>query len=401
MVGSSALQHKSCTCHQTSWQDSACSSKPFCTPSKPERKEPTRRLGLLMWATSTALHLRPRLAPLYSDLHSHQALCTALQHECGLSSCAALTMMQSLQPACQAFGFPWEAHYGGRPRAYGKQKGPKSQKLQLIRVSDKAGTHTTLQRQSKEALTPLRLEILQCLWAADAFDEGDSFGIGGWPTTKDTCIWFSEQFSMKQARTIWPSLHKDAQKYIACWEALAQLALLQAACSKLRSQCLSFTLPSGCDNTAAEAGANRLFTTSWPLSIFLQLIARWAYAHAVELQPSHIPGRKNVWAGELSRNSLHRFPQAPCRVRFDLKQLASARRHVTLHEPSCRGPAELQHAQSERDRQKACSDRCNHCTVILHGSGTTMLAHLGTTRTKEGRRLLLSALAERIQDGLL
>ena len=38
-----------------------------------DRKELERCLGLLMWATSMALHLRPPLAPLYSDLHSPPA----------------------------------------------------------------------------------------------------------------------------------------------------------------------------------------------------------------------------------------------------------------------------------------------------------------------------------------
>ena len=117
---------------------------------------------------------------------------------------------------------------------------------------------------------------------------------------KTAAFGFSEQFTMKQARAIWPALTKDAQKYIACWEGLAPLALLQVAYSKLRSQRMAFTLPTGCDNTAAEAGTTKLFTTSRRLSNFLQLIARWAGAHDVELQPNHVPGRKNVWADELS-----------------------------------------------------------------------------------------------------
>ena len=34
------------------------------------RKTPEQCIGLLIWATSIALHLRSRLAPLYSDLNS-------------------------------------------------------------------------------------------------------------------------------------------------------------------------------------------------------------------------------------------------------------------------------------------------------------------------------------------
>ena len=38
-------------------------------------------------------------------------------------------------------------------------------------------------------------------------------------------------------------------------------------------------VPSSTDNTASEAGVNKLFTAAWPLQIFVQLVAAWAYKH--------------------------------------------------------------------------------------------------------------------------
>ena len=50
-----------------------------------------------------------------------------------------------------------------------------------------------------------------------------------------------------------------------------------------------------------------MFTTSWPLQLFVQLTAFWAHAHNVLLQPTHVPGRSNDWADDLSRGRLARF----------------------------------------------------------------------------------------------
>ena len=112
-------------------------------------------------------------------------------------------------------------------------------------------------------------------------------------------------------RRVWPCLVKPAQRYIACFETLAQLALLQATHSHIGGGRYSFSMPSGTDNSAAEAGINKLFTTSWPLQVFVQLVASWAHANNVLLQPTHLPGRYNDWADDLSRNRLARFAHRP------------------------------------------------------------------------------------------
>ena len=96
-------------------------------------------------------------------------------------------------------------------------------------------------------------------------------------------------------------LTKPAQRYIAStFEALAQFALLQCTHAITGKQHLQLRIPTGSDNTATEAGIHKLFTTKWPLSHFLRLIASWEHARGINIQPTHIPGKKNTWADELS-----------------------------------------------------------------------------------------------------
>ena len=136
---------------------------------------------------------------------------------------------------------------------------------------------------------------------------------------------------MSEVRAVWPQLHKDVQKYMACFETLAQLALLQMAQSRLGHKYLSFARRAGSDNIPTEAGVNKLFSTAWPLSLFLRLVASWSHAHSVALLVSHVSGKKNVWADELSRDKLDRFSAKPlARFRFTLSQLCQPE-GITLH----------------------------------------------------------------------
>ena len=132
-------------------------------------------------------------------------------------------------------------------------------------------------------------------------------------------------------RAVWPCLVKPAQRYIACFETLAQLALLQATHSHIGGGHYSLSMPSGTDNSATEASLNKLFTTSWPLQLFVQLTAFWAHAHNVLLQPTHAPGRCNDWADDLSRGRLARFSHHPeSRMRFSPASLAMSGRGIQL-----------------------------------------------------------------------
>ena len=130
--------------------------------------------------------------------------------------------------------------------------------------------------------------------------EDDLVGIGGWAITSSQVVWFAKTWNMR------PCLVKPGQRYIACFETLAQLALLQATHSHIGGGHYSFSMPSRTDNSATEASLNKLFTT-WPLQLFVQLTAFWAHAHNVLLQPTHVPGRCNDWADDFSRGRLAQF----------------------------------------------------------------------------------------------
>ena len=130
---------------------------------------------------------------------------------------------------------------------------------------------------------------------------------------------------------MWPCLVKPGQRCVACFETLAQLALLQATHSHIGGGRYSFSMPSGTDNSATEASLNKLFTTSWPLQLFVQLTAFWAHAHNVLLRPTHVPGRCNDWADDLSRGRLARFSHRPeSRIRFSPAGLAMSGRGIQL-----------------------------------------------------------------------
>ena len=173
------------------------------------------------------------------------------------------------------------------------------------------------------ALAPFSLarpHQLQALAAADACAEDDLVGIGILPSGL-VC----------RNRAAWPCLVKPGQRYIACFETLAQLALLQATHSHIGGGRYSFSMLSGTDNSATEASLNKLFTTSWPLQLFVQLTAFWAHAHNVLLQPTHVPGRGNDWADDLSRGRLARFSHRPeSRIRFSPAGLAMSGRGIQL-----------------------------------------------------------------------
>ena len=114
---------------------------------------------------------------------------------------------------------------------------------------------------------------MHCYSAADAFADTHRMGLGGWLSTSDSFIWYSEIFTAEEFRAQWPQLLGSLQPYIGCFEALAQLALAQCSWQLLRSKHVRFVLPTASDNTSAESGLNKLFSTAEPLGTFLRLAA--------------------------------------------------------------------------------------------------------------------------------
>ena len=115
---------------------------------------------------------------------------------------------------------------------------------------------------------------------------------------------------------------------------LAQLALMRIAWTAKGQAVHGICMPSGTGNTASEAGVNKLFTTAWPLQIFVQLVAAWAYKHKWSVLASHIPGEHNVWADQLSRGNTPAFDSKPqARFRFRPHDFWPHKCMLSLHPP--------------------------------------------------------------------
>ena len=140
----------------------------------------------------------------------------------------------------------------------------------------------------------LDLAWLACKAAADACAEGSIVGIGGWFISSNSVSWFAETWQFQEVQEQWPCLTKEAQRYIACFETLAQLVLMRIAWSCEGQSVHGICMPTGTDNTASEAGVNKLLTTAWPLQVFVQLVAAWAHKHKWSVIASHIPGAQHL-----------------------------------------------------------------------------------------------------------
>ena len=179
------------------------------------------------------------------------------------------------------------------------------------RLADPAAEHTRISKPSKASLEwllqrmqldlacPLRGKpILACRAEADACAEG-TVGIGGWFISSNSVTWFAETWDCADVQAEWP-----------CFETLAQLALMHIAWTA-EGQARSVCIPTGTDNAAAEAGVNKLFTTAWPLQMFVQLVAAWAHKLKWSIIASRVPGEYNTWADQLSRGNLSAFSSRP------------------------------------------------------------------------------------------
>ena len=314
------------------------------------RKKLEPSLGLLMWATSTARHLRPYLAPLYKDLHSAKGTLKQIHHSqwqpfLDLPSSEATVCRQPI-----GVWLPLHAEIvaGGSVDVHSKAdipQVPPAHKAQWIRIADPHRADIHLRNESRAAIDWLSTcfahdrvrslrqpPLLQCLAAADAMAQDSTVGIGGWIITSSGVAWFSEQYSVAEVRTVWPGLQDTAQRYLACFETLAQLALAMLAHRTCAAQLWSFTLPAASDNAPTEAGLDKLWSTAEPLGSFSKIAAAWAAKHHVDFQVTHLAGEKNVWADALSRNKRHVFMHRTNeRCRFPLQSFLDPQGCVTLH----------------------------------------------------------------------
>ena len=126
----------------------------------------------------------------------------------------------------------------------------------------------------------------------------------------------------------------SASDDISCYECLAQIALLHCASAVTSSGRFHVRIPSWTDNTGAEAVANKLYTSRYPLCMFAQRLALFSCFTAMELDTTHISGPRNELADWLSRwNGADPLPNGldpAFRIPLDLRQLWHRANSVAL-----------------------------------------------------------------------
>ena len=128
---------------------------------KVDRKALEKCIGLLVWATSISSHLRPFLAPLYSDLHSPPGSMYSTPATRWQSFRSLLTRDLVVYREATGFFLPWKAkvlEYAGR-KTHSKDdlpEVPRSTKPQWVRASDPSASRTTLRKDSQECLNWLK-----------------------------------------------------------------------------------------------------------------------------------------------------------------------------------------------------------------------------------------------------
>ncbi|CAE7788563.1 unnamed protein product [Symbiodinium sp. CCMP2592] len=137
---------------------------------------------------------------------------------------------------------------------------------------------------------------------ADARADGELIGIGGFIAfPSGAYIWFSQAWQLSDLSVLSLELRRPAHKDIACYETLAQIALVHAYRSVFPSGRVAVRLPSFSDNASTEALGAKLYTAKWPLGAFAQKLSLISAASGIELDISHIAGEKNDDADLLSR----------------------------------------------------------------------------------------------------
>jgi hypothetical protein len=164
---------------------------------------------------------------------------------------------------------------------------------------------------NKDLTCRLRVNRLDCPAAADAFAEGESWGIGGWWLPSNSCSlkplninWFSQTGTRQDLPAWFTKDAGDLQSIIAALEALAQLVLMTCRCKgKENHPNFTLVLKQLCDNQGVVGASAKALSNKPPLSHVLQATSHHAVHSHVALQVQHVAGIRNAWADSLSRGS--------------------------------------------------------------------------------------------------
>ena len=138
--------------------------------------------------------------------------------------------------------------------------------------------------------------------AADACAYSNICQIGGlvrFPT--GATVWFSSRFDHLDFTALNIPVTSEMQKFIACFETLAQMAVLLIFSRNSPGFRFPLRIPSLTDNSGTGSGGNKLFSTAFPMNLCLEKLTILCTISRMELDLSHIAGDRNDEADALSR----------------------------------------------------------------------------------------------------
>ena len=121
--------------------------------------------------------------------------------------------------------------------------------------------------------------------------QGNKLAIGGYISLPEGEIWFWENFCIEDFASAQTPLRSGANRDYML--RLSGLDCLDRLLGTLHPCCrMAVRMHSWCENTGAEASANSLFATSWPLAAFTQRLALMSSYTGVHKDVHHVAGPK-------------------------------------------------------------------------------------------------------------
>ena len=260
------------------------------------------RASLAMWATSLFLHMRPWLHSLYTDLHSIPASLYSIDPGFWEETITCLSDSLHCKSRPAGTGIPInsklvEVRHQPVTTLDDARKCHLSERRIWCSIRDPKSNRRILSSSSRRVIAIFQrwvkfIPSQVSMWpkpnfigelAADACASGDFCQIGGFISTFGTARWFSEKFSHNDFCLLGIPISEEMQKDIACCETLAQISILTTASLEFSVGRIPLRVPSVSDNTSAEAGINRVFSTAHPLSLFLERLSLLAFTCGMDL----------------------------------------------------------------------------------------------------------------------
>ena len=330
--------------------------------SRTSKRNLEKLIGLALWLTQLWPYMRIWIRHWYHDLYSIPATHYSIDNGDWRSFASHLDENLTIISRPQGTALP----LGGRLLAVRHQniqqksdlaKVHLSNKRIWLRIRDPASTKRTLSPASLRivqhfiqwvsGLSPMKPLTPKQYWggtaAADACSSGTTCEIGGFVTSPTgQTYWFSEIYSHSDFNDLGVELDPEMQRSISSFETLAQIALLFVTARFFPAHRMPICLKSLSDNTGAESGSNKLWSMTYPLSIFLERLCLLSAMLGMEIDVSHIAGSENILADDLSRwdqigQPPHNF-QLCDRIRIPLPELWNIRRTPTLVPPNASIP---------------------------------------------------------------